>query len=135
LEEYVFSLRLSDESSATDFVASLPQEVQAAVYISSRRGLGGDLAQWIMLGTAATATLKTILTAVLRYVELTRIESIRVGDIEVKRPRSQDVERILDQLTKQTGGTGQQIPGRKEDREAYSLLACRSRCRRSGAWD
>lgn len=119
MKEYVFSLRLSDESSATDFVASLPQEVQAAVHISSRRGLGGDLAQWIMLGTAATATLKTILTALLRYVELTRVESIRVGDIEVKRPRSQDVERILDQLTKQTGNTGIQIPGRKEDRDDH----------------
>jgi hypothetical protein len=117
LDEYVFSLRLSDESSPTDLVASLPQEIQAAVHISSRRGLGGDLAQWIMLGTAAAAALKTILTAVLRYVELNRIESIRVGDIEIKRPRPQDVERILDQLATQTGGTALQIPGPKEKRD------------------
>lgn len=99
LDEYAFSLRVDDEAEAKGFVAGLPPEIRTQISLSSRRGLGGDLPQWIMLGTAATATLKTILTAALKYVELTRIKSIRVGTIEVENPRPRDVERILDQLT------------------------------------
>ena len=99
MHDYAFSLRVDDEADAKGFVAGLPPEIRTQISLSSRRGLGGDLPQWIILGTAATATLKTILTAALKYVELTRIKSIRVGTIEVENPRPQDVERILDELT------------------------------------
>jgi hypothetical protein len=99
LDEYAFFFRVDDEAEAKEFVAGLSPEIRTQISLSSRRGLGGDLPQWIMLGTATTATIKTILTAALKYVELTRIKSIRVGTIEVENPRPRDVERILDQLT------------------------------------
>jgi hypothetical protein len=101
LNEYAFSLRVNDEAEARAFVAGLPEDVRSQIHLSSRRGLGGDLPQWIMLGTAAAATLKVILTAALRYVELTRIKSIRVAELEVQNPRAQDVEQILKQLSQE----------------------------------
>jgi hypothetical protein len=96
--EFDLLIRGNDEQSMRDVRASLSSQDLDEVQITSRRALDGDIATWTILGTLATSSLRMILTAALKYIELQRVQFIKVGDIEIKNPGREDVTRLISRL-------------------------------------
>lgn len=85
----------TDEVAARTIHQSVPAKEAQDVAFSSRRALDGDIATWVMIATLGLSALKIILKTAIRFAELRRVRSIKVGDIEIQNPDRADVERLL----------------------------------------
>jgi hypothetical protein len=60
------------------------------------QGLGGSIAEWLIVGTLTSHAVTRLLMAILPYVEGRRIKSIKAGDVEIMSPRPEDVARVIE---------------------------------------
>jgi tRNA threonylcarbamoyladenosine modification (KEOPS) complex Pcc1 subunit len=92
---YAIVISFTDELAARTIYQALPADVASDVAVSSRRALDGDVASWVMIATLGTTALRVTLNAIIKMIELQRVRSIKVGDVEVQNPSRADVERLL----------------------------------------
>ena len=85
----------SDQDAAEEVERELSGTPGEEPLLSEKRGLDGDVAQWVVLGAVAAKSLQPFLDFVLRLVERNQVDTIKVGDIEIAKPRPEDVDRLL----------------------------------------
>jgi hypothetical protein len=99
-----FTIVTTDRRLADDLSARLSASSGSEIDVVEKRGLDGTVAEWIATGGIATGALKTVLDFVIRYIELRKVEFISVCGTEIRNPRPQDVDRLLDCTEERTGG-------------------------------
>ncbi|GAA2015232.1 hypothetical protein GCM10009839_08010 [Catenulispora yoronensis] len=90
--------------SGTETMAALAaglNEIEVDADVAELQGLGGSIDEWMIAGTVASHVVARLLKAVHPFVDGRRIKSIKAGDIEIVRPRPEDVAKVLDLLAKQ----------------------------------
>jgi virulence-associated protein VagC len=63
--------------------------------VLAKRGLDGGVTEWLVVVALATPAVRLAVTTALRYLELTRVSLIRIGDVEIVNPRNKDVDRLI----------------------------------------
>lgn len=63
-----------------------------------RNNLSGDAATWIVIATLAAQAVPHLLDFLVKWRELNRVRRIKIGDIEIENPSSEDVERLRERL-------------------------------------
>ena len=67
-----------------------------------RRNLDGRAAEWVVLGGATLSGLRLLLETLLRYTELKKVKSLKLGDLEIDNPRNEDVTRLIEHYVRTT---------------------------------
>jgi hypothetical protein len=66
--------------------------------LSPAMGLGGSAMEWVIYGALAVQAVVQLLKAIFPFIEARQVRSIKMGDVEVLRPRPEDMDRILGSL-------------------------------------
>jgi len=92
--EYV--LIVVDASTAEQLDAGLAKVAVESQPAAEVHGLGGGVAEWVMAGSISIHAVATFLRALLPFVEIRQVRSLKIGDVEIIRPRPEDVTRLID---------------------------------------
>jgi hypothetical protein len=92
--EYV--LVVGDAEAAHEVSAALGDLDSADRHVAEIQGLGGSVSDWMIAGTVVAHVVARLLRAIHPLVEGGRIKMIKVGDLEIMRPRGEDVTKVLD---------------------------------------
>ncbi|GAA3449685.1 hypothetical protein [Dactylosporangium matsuzakiense] len=96
VEDVEYVIVTGDAVAAEELSAILDDVDNGGREISEIHGLGGSIGDWMIAGTLALHAVSRLLKAVYPYVEGRRIASIKAGDVEILRPRPEDVGKLLD---------------------------------------
>jgi len=99
-----YAVIVDSESEVLEIRRALADVGAQDIELAEFQGLGGSIEDWILVGSSAIFSIRTILWAIYPYVEATRIKSIKVGDIEIVRPRGKDVTKILEMYSENDAG-------------------------------
>lgn len=84
-----------DEDDAAALRAVLASAAPDGVHVFERKNLGGDAAAWLVLASLLAPQIPAVLTFVRDLADRHRVSSIKVGDVEIVNPTSEQVERLL----------------------------------------
>jgi hypothetical protein len=72
----------------------------ASVEASQSRGYdGAQVADWLAVVTAAIPAIPAILAELRKFIQRGEIDSVRYGDLVIKHPRPEDLDRIVERVT------------------------------------
>jgi hypothetical protein len=97
MSDVEYAIVVTDDE-AGNVLALLDELDDTSGAVTELQGLGGSIDEWMLAGAVAVHLVTRLLKAIYPYVEGRRIVSIKAGDVEIMRPRPEDVTRALELL-------------------------------------
>lgn len=82
------------DRGGSDFLADELNRIhpEAETRVAEKQNLDGSPAGWLVVAAVSVRTLPAILDAIGRLIQLYRVKSIKVGELEVENPTRADVD-------------------------------------------
>jgi hypothetical protein len=90
--ESMASLVVSADQEPAEQLKQMLNQAEVSPRIVVRRNLDGDAATWIVMATLSAQMLPSLLTFLETIVGGRRVKKIKLGDLEIENPSSQDLK-------------------------------------------